>query len=193
MERLNALRTIYGEQVYGEPSFRGSSAACAPAREVGRLSTSAGRLFLVVGLPGAGKTTLARSLAARHAALRLEPDEWMTDLGVDLFDTGFRDRLERRLVALAAGVLALGGRVVVEFGSWSRSERDDLLALGRAAGAAVELHVLDPGVDELWRRLSRRNAEAGQVRIDRETLEGYLPLWAAPDAAERNSYDPPLP
>jgi predicted kinase len=160
---------------------------------VSTTSAAAGRLFVVVGLPGAGKTTLARSLAARHGALRLNPDEWMTDLGVDLFHTDFRDRLERRLLALAAGVLALGGRVVVEFGSWSRPERDGLLALGRARGAAVELHVLDPGVEELWRRLSRRNAEPGQVPIDRETFESYLPLWAPPDTAERDCYDPPLP
>lgn len=151
-----------------------------------------GRLFVVVGLPGAGKTTVSRSLAARHGAVRLNPHEWMAILDVDLFDASFRDRLERRLVALAARLLALGGRVVIEFGSWSREERDHLLSVGRAAGAAVELHVLDPGVEEL-RRLSRRNTEPGQVPIDRETLEGYLPFWAPPDAAERDRYDPPLP
>lgn len=69
-----------------------------------------GRLFVVVGLPGAGKTTVSRSLAARHGAVRLNPDEWMAILDVDLFDASFRDRLERRLVALAARLLALGGR-----------------------------------------------------------------------------------
>lgn len=147
----------------------------------------------MVGLPGAGKTTLARSLAGRHRALRLNPAESMTDLGVDLFDTEFRDRLERRLVALGTELLALGGRVVVEFGSWAESERDHLLEVGRAAGAAVELHVLDPSVEELWRRLSARNAQPGQVPIDRVTLEGYLPFWAPPDRAERDRYDPPLP
>jgi predicted kinase len=156
-------------------------------------SAPVGRLFVVVGLPGSGKTTLAQCLARRHRAVRLNPDEWMTDLGVDLFDTDFRDRLERRFVALTAELLALGGRVVIEFGSWARAERDHLLSVGRAAGAAVELHVLDPGVEELWRRLSRRNAEPGQVPIDRETLEGYLPFWAPPDTAERDRYDRPLP
>lgn len=146
-------------------------------------------LYVVVGLPGAGKTTRARVLAARHAAVRLNPDEWMTDLGVDLFDEPFRARLEGRMTALAGELLAGGGRVIVEFGSWARSERDALLALGRGAGARVELHVLDPGVEELWRRLAERNERAGEARIDRAVLDGYLPHWEPPDADERAGYD----
>ena len=33
-------------------------------------------VYLIVGLPGAGKTTRARELEAERAALRLTPDEW---------------------------------------------------------------------------------------------------------------------
>ena len=117
----------------------------------------------------------------------------MTALGVDLYDTGFRDRLERRLTGLAAELLGLGGRVVVEYGSWARWERDALLAVGRAAGAAVELHGLDPPVDELWRRLARRNLQPGETMIDRPTLDGYLRSWEPPTTDELAGYDPPLP
>jgi predicted kinase len=39
-------------------------------------------LLLMVGLPGAGKTTRAAELAAAYRALRLTPDEWM----IALFD-----------------------------------------------------------------------------------------------------------
>ncbi|MGE3273288.1 MAG: AAA family ATPase, partial [Chloroflexota bacterium] len=34
------------------------------------------KLHLMVGLPGSGKTTLARQLEAQYSALRLTPDEW---------------------------------------------------------------------------------------------------------------------
>ncbi|NEE15621.1 AAA family ATPase, partial [Streptomyces sp. SID7499] len=37
-------------------------------------------LFLMVGLPGAGKTTRARQLAEEYGALRLTPDEWLLPL-----------------------------------------------------------------------------------------------------------------
>jgi predicted kinase len=37
-------------------------------------------MFLMVGLPGAGKTTRAKELASANRALRLTPDEWMIPL-----------------------------------------------------------------------------------------------------------------
>jgi predicted kinase len=152
--------------------------------------TDQAQLFIITGLPGSGKTTLARTLATRHAAVRLNADEWMTGLSIDLFDERFRDRLEQQLLALARELLALNGRVVIEFGSWSRRERDQLLAVGRAAGAHVELYVLEPQAEELWRRLAKRNDQpGGQVAIDRLTLEDYLASWESPDESELNQYD----
>jgi lincosamide nucleotidyltransferase A/C/D/E len=46
--------------------------------------TDQAQLHVVTGLPGSGKTTLGRTLATRHAAVRLNPDEWMARLGIDL-------------------------------------------------------------------------------------------------------------
>ena len=146
-------------------------------------------LLVVVGLPGSGKTTLARRLAAQHRAVRLNPDEWMSDLGIDLYDERFRNRLEQRMITLAADILAGNGRVVIEFGSWSRGERDQLLALGRAADSRVELHVLEPDAEELWRRISERNGLPGETPIDRTTLDSAVAHWEAPDESELGSYD----
>jgi predicted kinase len=166
-----------------EVTADGRRSEAAEARPVGPA------LYVVVGLPAAGKTTRARALASAYDAVRLNPDEWMTDLGVDLFDEPFRARLEQRMTRLAAEVLAGGGRVVIEFGSWFRAERDDLLALGRRAGAHVELHVLEPDPDELWRRLTERNQRSGEAVIDRTTLDSYLPHWESPDNDELARYD----
>ncbi|MFD4273137.1 AAA family ATPase [Streptomyces cyaneofuscatus] len=48
-------------------------------------------LFLMVGLPGAGKTTRARQLAEEHGALRLAPDEWMLPLFGEALSEHARD------------------------------------------------------------------------------------------------------
>src|SRR5262245_57298963 len=100
------------------------------------------RMILLCGLPGSGTTTLAKRSASDVPAVRLSPDEWLTDLGVDLFDKPFRARLERRFRMLARDLLGLGQNVVLESGFWSRAERDEMRAVGRAVDAIVELRYL---------------------------------------------------
>jgi predicted kinase len=72
-------------------------------------------LFLIVGLPGAGKTERAKALAAKHSALRLTPDAWMIPLFGDPQPAGKRDILEGRLIWLALEALRLGTNVVPDF------------------------------------------------------------------------------
>jgi predicted kinase len=83
------------------------------------------RLVLMCGLPGSGKTTLAKFLESELPAVRLCPDEWMVDLGIDLFDEQSRDRLEKVFWRLAQDLLRLGQSVVLESGFWLRSDRDE--------------------------------------------------------------------
>lgn len=148
------------------------------------------RLILLCGLPGSGKTTMAKRLASEVPAVRLCPDEWLADLGVDLFDERFRDRLERRFGKLAQDLLRLGQSVVLESGFWSRAERDEMRAAGRALGIPVELHYLAVPFDELVRRLDVRNSE-GAVQITRELLREYAQVFEAPDHEELDLFDRP--
>ncbi|MFI5914770.1 AAA family ATPase [Dactylosporangium sp. NPDC051541] len=150
-------------------------------------------LILLCGLPGSGKTTLARRLATEVPAVRLCADEWLTDLGVDLFDTSTRVRLERRFWRLAQDLLRQGQSVVMESGFWLRADRDEKRAAARALGAAVELRYLDVPLDELARRLEARNAAApwATAAITRELLELHAPLFEPPDADELEQFDPP--
>jgi predicted kinase len=76
----------------------------------------------MVGLPAAGKTTLAKELAAAHRALRLTPDHWMIPLfGNPPPDDGMLGKrfvLEGRLISVALQALRLGTSVVLDFGLW---------------------------------------------------------------------------
>jgi predicted kinase len=149
------------------------------------------RLILICGLPGSGKSTVARQLAQELRAVRLSPDEWKHALGIDYYDEEARVRLEERLWRLAQELLTLGQSVIMENGFWARAERDELRLAGRALDAAVELHYLAAPVDELWRRLERRNehVEPGAVPIKRSDLEQWATQFEAPNAAELALFD----
>ena len=116
-------------------------------------------LTLFCGLPGAGKTTLAKRLEAEGRGVRLCTDEWQASLGFGHADGGFHDRLQRQLYALALDLLRIGTDVILEDGLWTRAERTPKLRDARDAAARVELHVFDITFDVLWSRLQQRNAD----------------------------------
>jgi predicted kinase len=110
------------------------------------------RLMLTCGLPGAGKTELAKRLAAERYAVRLTKDEWLWALDSSPWDERIGQKIEQRLWQLAQELLRHGLSVVLDFGLWARAERDELRTVAREIGVGVELYFLDVPVDELWRR-----------------------------------------
>jgi predicted kinase len=150
------------------------------------------RLVLVCGLPASGKTTLARHLAETYGAVRLDPDAWESALDVDPFDEGFQSRLEAEFWELAQRLLVLGTSVVLEWGFWARSERDEKREAARSLGVAVELRFLDVPFEELVRRVVARHADGG-IAITERHMERYQGIFQPPTDDELALYDSPLP
>jgi len=148
------------------------------------------RLIVVCGLPGSGKTTLAKSLEQKLRAIRFCPDEWMATLTLDIYDDARRGRIEALQWKFAQELLAQGLIVIIEWGTWGRSERDILRLGARDLGAAVELRYLSASEDVLFDRIQRRAQE--NPPMTREMVSQWSKIFQAPTPEELVLFDPPL-
>jgi predicted kinase len=149
-------------------------------------------LYVLVGLPASGKTTLALELAATRRALLLSPDEWMIPLFGQPDTDGRRDVLEGRMISLALQALRLGVSVALDFGVWARHERTALRALADQSGARCELVYLEVDVGTQRDRVAERlrRAPDSAYPISESDLAAWRSLFEAPDLAELSGTEP---
>jgi predicted kinase len=150
-------------------------------------------IHLIVGLPGAGKTTRAKELEASESALRLTPDEWQMAVFSDDSPTrwrsrertGQRDRIEGKLVAVGMRAAELGINVVLDFGLWGKDERSALRWIASTLGVRAEVVYLPIDYQEQRRRItSRYLTEPGQFQMSDEELQQWQLQFHVPDQEE---------
>jgi len=149
-------------------------------------------MVLIVGLPGAGKTSWARRLEEERKAIRLTPDEWMDALFDASEVDGRRWVLESQMLwGVAARALELGVNVILDYGCWSEEERDLFRTRAQQLGASAEIVVLDLPLDVLWERLRQRNENlpGATFRVSREELEEWSATFEVPTADEVQRWD----
>jgi predicted kinase len=77
---------------------------------------SQSRLIIICGLPGSGKTTLAKMLEAKLNAVRFCADEWMSALSIGIYDEARREKIEKLQWELCRQLLTLGAMIIIEWG-----------------------------------------------------------------------------
>jgi predicted kinase len=147
-------------------------------------------LYLIVGLPCSGKTTLAKKMAAELPVLRLCPDEWVVKLyGTEMTSTqidAVRDPVEQTQLEVALEALRLGLDVVQENGFWARTESEAHRERARAVGAEAKIVFLEVPLEELLRRLRLRNENLPPhtFRIREERLIEWWGVFESPTPEE---------
>ncbi len=154
------------------------------------MENSGGRLIVICGLPGAGKTTLAKRLEYELGAVRLCPDEWMASLAIDIYDEDSRAKIEALQWELGRRLIVLGNTVIIEWGTWAREERDALRLGARELAAAVELRYVSAPLEVLFERIQRRGME--NPPITWEDIVLWSEIFQAPTDEEMALFDPPL-
>jgi predicted kinase len=153
------------------------------------MERSGPRLIIVCGLPGSGKTTLSKLLECRLRAVRFCPDDWLDALAINLHREDMRGKIETLQWKVAQELLMLGLTVIIEWGTWAKSERDALRLGARAVGAAVELHYLSEPVEVLFHRLQTRSRE--NPPIEREAVARWFEMFQVPAPEEFALFDNP--
>lgn len=153
-------------------------------------------VYLIVGLPGAGKTTYAKELEVSESALRLTQDEWQIMLFGDQNPPDKQHLIGGKLIQLGMRAAELGTNVVFDFGFWGRDERSALRWIAGAGGARSHVVYLPIAPEEQRRRVTDRFAAAPDqaFHMSDSELEQWRAQFQAPDEEElRGSQVPPVP
>lgn len=113
-------------------------------------------LLMLSGLPGSGKTTVARRLVDEKGYARINRD----DLRAMLFNSEWTGRREKHVVeiekSLAAYFLAAGQNVVVDDTNVTQSHLDMWRDHARRCGAEFSVQKMDTPMSECIERDSKR-------------------------------------
>lgn len=121
-------------------------------------------LHLLCGKIASGKSTLAKTLAAEHAAIVLSEDHWLAKLYPGEIKSiadyvSCAQRIRGVLGPLVVNLLQSGANVVLDFPANTLANREWLLGLAQAAQVPHCLHYLELDDATCRARLHARNAQ----------------------------------
>ncbi len=145
-------------------------------------------VHLICGFLGVGKTTFSRALEAQTSGVRFSSDE----LYLRLFANGPTHelnpdalaRLVNALNELWPRVAAAGVDVILDFGFWHRSLRDEVRRLALSIEAESRLYWLQCPDEFALERCLRRNGTAGSFLVSAEGFFGMKSRFEPPGADE---------
>ena len=158
---------------------------------------------LIHGFVGSGKTTYAKKLEKERSALRFSVDDWLTILyGQNPPSDKFEEchgRVTSLIWQVSTQALLLGQDIILDFGFWSRSSRDDARHRVRKAGAEAVFYEVTCAEDVMKTRTLSRTEKMpeGALYIDENVLntlkDRFEPLGAdEPHVTVRTDEEPAL-
>ncbi len=151
-------------------------------------------VHLICGLPGAGKTTLAKKIEDEQRALRFSLDEWLITLfgRYPITPDNHAAHVERVLSCrsliwlMAERALHLGVDVILDDGFFLKEHRAEYRKLIENAGAKPKLYFVDVDSEKLLTRLHNRNKDlpTNNFAIENDLMAYFFSLFEPPTAEE---------
>lgn len=154
-----------------------------------------GTVIIICGLPGSGKTTLAKKLEKERNAILLNADEWILGIiksrsDVEEIDR-LRDLMEGLLWRLAEKLALLGTNVIIDNGFWLESQREECADSARKQELQIELHFMNASKDLIFKRLHERNVNPPEhgFEMDMVKMERWIDIFQSPTQEEGKKFD----
>ena len=149
-------------------------------------------VVLICGRIRSGKSFYAKNLAEKMSAVTLSCDEVSADIfhhsvGGN-FDTIAAD-IKRYLHKIAARIVKAGGKVVLDWGFWTKNERREVSEYYAGLGISFEWHYISIPADEWQRNIELRNVSvlAGETTdfyVDEGLMQKLLDRFEVPERDE---------
>lgn len=157
------------------------------------------QIHFIEGPVGAGKSTYAKSMAAKGAWVHIALDEWFARLfSPDRPQENFvswyverKDRLLELMLQHARELLAARMDVALELGLIQRAQRQALFGRLQQEGMPFTVHFLDAPLEARRERVRRRNHEQGatfSMLVPDHIFDLASSMWEPPNALELDEY-----
>jgi len=149
------------------------------------------KLIILNGFIGSGKTTYAKKIEAQSNAVRFTSDEWL----LPLFGEANMDRevydskvtfLETQFKNLAESFLKNNVDVIMDFGGWSKSERDQMRVWASALNCELSMVYFDTEFEVCKSRALKRTEQKTEnnYMFDEQTIDTLFGFFEVPQKDE---------
>ncbi len=144
------------------------------------------KAILTCGKVCSGKSTLAKKLKAERNAVILSCDELM----LSLFDEQLGEKhnetvrkSEEYLLKKSVEILECGIDVILDWGFWTKSERQQVREFYHSHGFDIEWHFLNISDEQQKRNILKRNSERDENTyfISEEMAEKFNSIFENPE------------
>lgn len=151
------------------------------------------RVIAICGKICSGKSYYAKQLKERENAVILSTDEATFDLIKNEqgeFYNIFADRVNKYLRKKAAEIATIGCNVILDWGFWTKEERNEITSYFNACGIDVEWHYIDIAQTRWERLIEQRNKKiekgngGSDFYLDEDLMKKLLSKFEEPGKEE---------